>query len=43
MDWESESDVGEESENNIINWESKFVPEPLSEGNVWITLVLGVL
>ena len=41
MDWESESDVGEESENNITNWESKFVPDPLSEGNVCITLMSG--
>ena len=33
MDWESESDVGEDSENNITSWESKFVPDPLSQGN----------
>ena len=33
MDWESESDVGEDSENNITNWESKFVPDPPSQGN----------
>ena len=28
MDWESESDVGEDSENNITSWESKFEPDP---------------
>ena len=33
MDWESESDVGEDSENNITSWESKFVPDPLFQGN----------
>jgi hypothetical protein len=41
MDWESESDVGEDSENNITSWESKFVPDPPCQGNYinvrWVT------
>ena len=41
MNWESESDVGEDSENNITSWESKFVPDPPCQGNYinvrWVT------
>ena len=31
MDWESESDVGEDSDNNITSWESEFVPDGLPD------------